>query len=91
MVGRKSSSMASKTAREYGRADKEKQDVEFAEENLEALVERRKKLDEEFQAEIRAAGAKADPLTEVLEVVSIKPTKTNITTKLVALVWSPEP
>jgi len=91
MAGRKSGSMVSKTARELSRSEKEKQDVRFAEENLEALIDRRKKLDEEFQAEMRGAAAKADPLTEKLETVSVKPTKTNIATKLVALVWAAEP
>lgn len=91
MVGRKVTTAASRTARDYGKAQKEKQDVEFAEENLEALLERKKKLEEEFQAEVRAAGTRADPLTEKLEPISIKPTKTNISVKLVALVWSAEP
>ncbi|MBI0584722.1 MAG: DUF87 domain-containing protein [Methanomassiliicoccus sp.] len=89
VVGRRSSSTANKAAREYGRADKEKKDVEYAEDNLDALLQQRKKLEEEFQAETRAVGERTDPLTEKLERVSIKPTKTNISTKLVALVWVP--
>lgn len=90
MVGRKTGSMASRTARDIGRTEKEKADVEYAEENLDALQQMRKKLDEDFQAEMRALGARADPLTEKLETVSIKPAKTNVSTKLMALVWSPE-
>ncbi|OPX65790.1 MAG: hypothetical protein A4E29_00003 [Methanomassiliicoccales archaeon PtaB.Bin134] len=65
--------------------------MEYAKENLEALKQQRDRLEEEFQAEVRALSARIDPLTEKLETLSIKPTKTNITTKLLALVWNPNP
>jgi hypothetical protein len=89
MVGRKSSSTATKTVREFGRSSKEKKDVEYAEDNLDALEKQRKALEEEFQQEVRNLRERTDPLTEKLEIVPIKPTKTNISTKLMALVWSP--
>ena len=34
-------------------------------------------------------GQKIDPLTEKLETASIAATKTNVSIKLVALVWTP--
>ncbi|NLT36614.1 MAG: DUF87 domain-containing protein [Methanomassiliicoccus sp.] len=91
MVGRKASTAASKSAKQLSRSSKEKQDVEYAKENLEALKEQRDRLEEEFQVDVRAMSSRIDPLTEKLEIMSIKPTKTNITTKLLALVWNPNP
>jgi hypothetical protein len=89
VVGRKASSGASRTTRDLGKVKKEKMDVEYAGENLESLRLQRKKLEEEFQSEVRAMGQKIDPLNEKMETVSIKPTKTNISIKLVTLVWNP--
>ena len=89
MVGRKVSSSASRTVRNYGKAAKEKKDVEYAGENLESLQEQKKRLEEEFQQELKAMGERMDPLTEKLETISIMPKKADITVKLVALVWSP--
>jgi hypothetical protein len=37
-----------------------------------------------------ALEAKTDPLTERLETVVVKPKKTNISVRLVALVWVPQ-
>ena len=91
MMGRKASTAANRSARQLSRSSKEKQDVEHAKENLEALQEQRRRMEDEFQAEVRALTERSDPLTEGLETVSIKPTRTNISTKLVALVWSPCP
>ena len=88
-VGRKASSGVSRTARDLQRVQKERKDIEFAGENLEAMQRQRKKLEEEFLAEVKMMGQKVDPLTEKLETVSIAPTRTNISVKLVALVWSP--
>ncbi len=91
MMGRKVSTAASRTTKQMGRSSKEKQDVEYAKENLEALKDQRDKLEAEFQADVKALGARIDPLTEKLEAISIKPTKTNVSTKLLALVWDPRP
>lgn len=91
MMGKRAGTAASRTARQLSRSSKEKQDVEHAQENLEALQEQRRRLDEEVQSEVRELSMRTDPLTEGLETVIIKPTKTNISIKLVALVWSPGP
>jgi len=89
VVGRKVSGSASKTASDYQKVQKEKKDVELAGENLSALRQQRKKMEEDFQAEVKVMGGKIDPLTEKLETVSIMPTKANISVKLFALVWDP--
>ncbi|OPY33144.1 MAG: AAA-like domain protein [Methanomassiliicoccales archaeon PtaU1.Bin124] len=90
VMGRKVKSGATRTINDYERARKEKKDIEYADDNLDSLREQRKKLDEEFQAEVKAMGQKNDPLTEKLETVSVPTTKTNVTVKLFALVWDPE-
>lgn len=88
-VGRKVKSSATRTMKDYERARKEKKDIEFADENLDTLRQQRKKLDDEFQAEVRTLAEKTDPLTEKLEVVPIPTTRTNVSVRLVALVWNP--
>jgi hypothetical protein len=89
VVGRRVSSSANRTVRDYGRAAKERKDVEYAGDNLEALQLQKKRLEDEFQQELKAMDEKMDPLTEKLETVSITPKKADISIKLVALVWSP--
>jgi len=88
-VGRKSTSGVSRTARDFQRVQKERKDIEFAGENLDALQEQKKKLENDFQAEVKMMGQKIDPLTEELEKTLIMTNRTNIAVKLVALVWSP--
>ena len=46
-------------------------------------------LEGQFKAETEALSAATDPLTEKFESSSLKPTKSNITMKLVALAWAP--
>ena len=58
-------------------------------EKLKALQKQRAQLEEQFQSETSLIEAKINPLTENLERISIRPTKTNISVKLVALVWTP--
>ncbi|MCE5296100.1 MAG: ATP-binding protein [Euryarchaeota archaeon] len=89
LVGRKVKTGATKTVRDYERARKEKKDIEIADDNLDSLRQQRKKLEDEFQGEIKAMAEKMDPLTEGLETVSISTTKANISIELVALVWNP--
>ncbi len=88
-IGRKVKSSASRTARDLGRTQKEKKDVERAKENLNLMMEQRVKLEQDFQSEVKAMASKTDPLTEKLETFSIKTTNANVSVKLIALVWSP--
>ena len=81
---------ATTAIRGAGRAIKESQDVGQAQENMEALQQQLATLEAQFKTETDALIASIDPLTEKLETVSLKPTKTNIAVKLVVLAWVPQ-
>ena len=93
-VGRKAisySSMgrATTAARGVGRTIKETQDIGRAKETVAAMEQRLQQLETDFKAETDVLAARIDPLTETLDTISIKPTKTNISVQLVALCWLP--
>jgi hypothetical protein len=81
---------ATTAARGVGRVLKERQDIGRAEETVEAIRQQLAGLEVEFKAEMTALEAKTDPLTERLETVVVKPKKTHISVRLVALVWVPQ-
>ena len=81
---------ATTAIRGAGRAIKESQDVGQAQENMEALQQQLAALEAQFKTETNELIASIDPLTEKLETVSLKPTKTNIAVKLIALGWVPQ-
>ena len=85
---RKSSSRATRATREIARTMKESRDRKNAEANLKALQQERAKLEERFQSEVNKVETKTNPLTETLENIIIRPAKTNILVRLVALVWT---
>ena len=68
---------------------KESQDVGRAQDNVAAVTQDIADLEAEFQAETKALESSFDPQTESLEKVSLKPTKANISVKLVTLAWAP--
>ena len=80
---------ATTAIRGAGRAMKESKDVSQAEDNVAALQQQLAALEAEFKAEADALAAATDPLTEKLETLSLKPSKSNISIKLVALAWVP--
>ena len=80
---------ATTAIRGAGRAIKESQDVGQAEENVAALRQQLADLESQFKSESDALAAPTDPLSERLESIAIRPTKTNIAVKLVALAWTP--
>lgn len=86
-LGRRSSSRASKTTRALARSRKESRDKENAEENLKAAQQERARLEAKFQSEVKNTETKINTLTENLENVQITPSKTDITVRLIALVW----
>jgi hypothetical protein len=93
LLGRKAISAstigrATTAARGVGRTMKESEDISRAKETVAALEEQHKQLDADFAAESAALDATNDTGTETLEKISIKPKKTNITVKLVGLVWT---
>ena len=75
--------------RNVGQTVKETGDVSRAKETVESLREQYAALEAEFTAESAQLTARIDPLTESLETVTLRPKKTNITPKLVALAWTP--
>jgi hypothetical protein len=80
---------ATTAARGIGRSVKDSQNVARAQENVEALRRQQADLDAQFQAELQELDTKIDPLTEQLETLTIRPRKTNISVRLVGLVWMP--
>ena len=93
-LGRKVASMstlgrATTAVRGAGRSMKESQDVDRAEDNVGAIEQKLADLDAEFKAETANLERSFDPQTEQLETVSLKPTKANISVKLLTLAWAP--
>ena len=93
-LGRKRTSLATlgratTAARGVSRAMKESQDVGRAQDNVAAVTQQTADLEAEFQSETKALESSFDPQTEALDKVSLKPTKANITVKLVTLAWAP--
>lgn len=93
-MGRKAVSMSSlgratTAARGVGRSMKESQDVGRAQETVAAINEQLAELDAQFKSETEALESSGDPQTETLETTVVKPTKANITIKLLCLAWAP--
>jgi len=93
-LGRKRAGMstlgrATTAARGASRSMKEAEDVNRAEENVEAVEQRIADLDAEFKDETASLERSLDSQTEQLETVSLKPTKANISVKLLTLAWAP--
>ncbi len=93
-VGRKAisySSMgrATTAARGVGRTIKETQDIGRAKETVAAMEQRLEQLEADFKAETDALVTKIDPLSDPLDIIAIRPTKTNISVQLMALCWLP--
>jgi hypothetical protein len=94
LMGRKAVSTstlgrATTAMRGAGRVLKERQDIGRAQENLAALQQQLADLEADFKVEAEAATASRDPLNEALEPVTVRPTKQNISVRLVALAWAP--
>jgi hypothetical protein len=85
-VGTSTLGRATTAARGAGRVLKERQDVGRAQETVGALQQQLADLEAEFKAEAESA---ALPGPESLQTLTIKPTKQNISVKLVVLAWAP--
>jgi Helicase HerA, central domain len=79
---------ATTAARGFGRTMKESEDIDRAKQTVAAFEEQQRQLEEELKTETAALDATNDAATEKLERVVIKPKKTNVTVKIVALVWT---
>jgi hypothetical protein len=94
LFGRKLTSLSNvgrvtTAARGVGRSFKEREDVGRAKANVEALRERQREMEGKIEMEAEALAARVDPAKEPLEPIIIKPTKSNISVKLIALAWVP--
>jgi hypothetical protein len=87
-LGRRTSGSATRTAREIGRSMKESKDIQGTEADLKALQQERANLETQFQSEVSILETKTNPVTENLANLSITPSKTNISIRLVTLVWT---
>ncbi len=92
LMGRKAISAttlgrATTAARGMGRTMKESDDIERANQTLRAVEEQREGLTDEMKAEMATLEAAIDPATETFERIRITPKRTNVTLKLVALLW----
>jgi len=93
-MGRKAVSLSSlgratSAVRGVGRSMKESQDVGRAQETVAAVDEQMADLDARFKEETTAIESSSDPQTETLETTVVKPTKSNITIRLLSLTWAP--
>ncbi len=94
LLGRKAVSAtnigrATTAARGAGRTMKQAGDVGRAKDNVAAIDAQIAALESELQAELDQRAAATDPLTEKLESLALRPKKSDISVKLVALAWAP--
>ena len=89
VFGRKSLGRATSTARGYGRMSKQSSDVQRALQSLQRHEARLNELEREVEQEIDQLHEKFDPLTEVLDTIELKPRRTDIDVKTLAIAWSP--
>ena len=80
---------ATTAIRGAGRIMKEAKDVNQAQDNVTALQQQLTELEAQFQQELQTAAAASDPLTERFDEITVKPTKSNIAVKFLALAWGP--
>ncbi len=80
---------ATTAIRGAGRAIKETKDVGLAKENVSAIDRQMAELEAQLKSETEALTASGDLASERLETIAFKPTKANISVKLVALAWAP--
>lgn len=93
-MGRKAISLttlgrATTAARGVSRSMKEGEDVDRAQETVEAVNQQIADLDAQFKSETDSLERSNDAQTEQLETISLKPKKSNISVKLLTLAWAP--
>ncbi|HKT35930.1 MAG TPA: ATP-binding protein [Nitrospira sp.] len=80
---------AATAARGVGRSIQQTGDVGRAEENVETIQKQEEELELQLKADIEAMKSKIDAALDAIEMIDIRPNKTNIMVKLVALAWVP--
>jgi hypothetical protein len=94
LLGRKALSVTNaqrvgSAARSAGRLGKESGDIDRAEDNREVLQQRFTEMQTELEAEVSRLRSELDPATVAIEQTSVKPRKTDIDVRTVALLWVP--
>jgi hypothetical protein len=89
MISQSNISKAKSAMRGFSKSADEGQDVKRAQETVEAIDQQITDLNTQFQADTAELENKIDPLTEVLETLSLKPKKTDIQVQLTTLTWVP--
>ena len=80
---------AASSVRSASKLAKERSDVGYAEENVEAVQQRLVDLDSEFKTESEKIQSVLDAEALSLEEITLQPKKSDITINQVALVWTP--
>ena len=80
---------AASSVRSASKLAKERSDVGYAEENVEAVQQRLVDLDAEFKTESEKIQSVLDAEALSLEEITLQPKKSDITINQVALVWTP--
>lgn len=80
---------AASAARRYDRIGKQASDVQRAMEKLEKYRDQLDELELELAEETQAIELKYDSLTEELDVIELKPRKSDIDVRIVAVAWAP--
>ncbi len=88
-VSRSSMGKATSAIRGISRSRKESQDIQRAEENVDALQEQLRELESELNEEIENIALQYDAQKESLEAIKIRPKKSNISPQVVGLGWVP--
>lgn len=80
---------ASSALRTGMRTAKEREDIAAASENLDALRRQKDDLEAAFNLETQALETSADPLKQTIETAVERPRKSDVSVRLIALVWLP--
>jgi hypothetical protein len=80
---------ATTAMRDVGRSIDQAGDVKRADQNVESAKQKLADLETQLQTEIDALTTKADPKTETLETILMRPRKSDITVDALGLVWMP--
>ena len=79
---------ATTAARGVGRAMKESGDIGTAQQEVQVIEQQQLELEDELKLEMATLEAVNDPATETFERLTVKPKRTNVTVKLVSLLWT---
>lgn len=95
LLGRKAISVGNaqrvgSAARSAGRLSKESGDIDRAEENREAIQQRLTDMQNELESEVSRLRSQLDPATVPIEQTEVKPRKTDIDVRTIALLWVPK-